>query len=75
MLIEELDPAQGQGVRAARNVFDVLQVQEILAQFLFADLVGGFAIMRRQLAHRLHVGLLRPLGQAAQLQVFDHLLS
>lgn len=75
MLEEELDAAQRQSVRTAGNAFDVYQVQEVLTQFLFADQVGGFVIIRRQLAHCLHIGLLRPLGQTAQLQVFDHFLS
>jgi len=46
-----------------------------LAQLLLADLVGGFAIMLRQLPHGAQVGVLGSLGQAAQLHVLDHALS
>ena len=51
-LKEELDPAQSNCAGRPRRMLFILEKQEILAQFLFIDLVRRFAIMLRQLANR-----------------------
>jgi len=42
---EELEGAQGHGAGGAGGVLLVAEVEEILTQFLFADLIGWFPIM------------------------------
>ncbi len=75
VLEEELDAAQRQGRGAAGDVLDVVEVEEVLAEVLFADLVGGLAAVGDELADGADVGLLRLGGQAAQAQVLEHALA
>ena len=55
VLVEGLDTRQGNGAGARRDPLDLGQVQEILAQFFFADLVGRLVIVGSELAHRAQV--------------------
>ncbi len=75
MLEEELDAAQSDGEGTGRNLFVVFEIEKVLAQFFFADLRRGLAIVLRQLPHGEHVGFLGLFGQATQLHVLDHSLS
>src|SRR5262245_54095551 len=74
-LKQELDATERDGDGAARGVAFVAQKEEILAQFVFGDLIGWFAEMEGQLANRDKVGLLGSVGQAMQLHVFEHALA
>jgi hypothetical protein len=50
------------------------EIQKILAQFFFVDLVGGFSIVPGQLAYRQQVSFLGSGRKTVQLHVLDHLL-
>jgi hypothetical protein len=41
LLIEELDPAQSDGVRGASDLLDRAEVEQVLADLLFREAVGG----------------------------------
>jgi hypothetical protein len=56
-------------------MLDVLEEEEILPQFRFADLVRRLMIMCGQLAYGSGVRLLSSLRQPAELQTLDHSLS
>jgi hypothetical protein len=56
-------------------MLDVLEEEEILPQFRFADLVRRLMIMCGQLAHGSGVRFLSSLRQTAELQTLDHSLS
>jgi hypothetical protein len=75
MLEEKLDPAQGDGARAAGVLLDMLEVEEILSELFLGDQGRGFVIVLRQLAHGSDVHLLSPFRQAPELETFDHSLS
>jgi hypothetical protein len=72
---KELDTGAGDAKRVGGNLSVILEVEEVLAQFLFTDTIWGLAIVFGQLPHDPHVGYLGILGQASQLQVLDHPLS
>jgi len=67
--IQELDGIERDVGRVGCNAFDVAQVEEILAEFILSEEVGGAVKVGRQLSHRSKVRLLRPRGQPAQLHV------
>jgi hypothetical protein len=73
--IEELDAAEGNGVGAARHLLDGAQVEQVLPDLLFTELVGGGLIEAGQLSDRVDVGLDRAVGVAAELEVLDHALA
>jgi len=56
-------------------MLDVFEVEKILPQFRFADLVRRLMIMCGQLAYRSGVRLLSSLCETAELQTLDHSLS
>jgi hypothetical protein len=75
VLVEELQAAQRDGGAAARPVFDVFDVEKVLAEFFVANLVGGLVIMLGELADGANIHLLGSLRHALQLQVFDQALT
>jgi hypothetical protein len=75
VLKEKLDAAQSVSEGARGNLLAILEVEEILAQFILTDLIWGSAIVLGQLPHSTRVGFLGSFGQAAQLHVLDHALS
>jgi len=72
---EKLDAAQRNGAGSARPFFDVFDVEEVVAQVFFGDLVGRFAAVLGEFTHGADVHLLRAFGIAAQLQILQHALS
>jgi hypothetical protein len=56
-------------------MFAVLEEEEVLPQFRFADLVRRLMIVCGQLAYGSGVCLLSSLRQTAELQTLDHSLS
>ncbi len=72
---EEPDPAQGDRRRRARDLLLVRQVQEVLPQVVFGDLVRTSVVMVGELTHGVHVAALRPCGEAPQLHILEHPLS
>jgi hypothetical protein len=75
LLIEELDTAEGDGVGAARDLLDGAQVEEILADVLFRELVGGRMIELGQLSDGPHVGVDGAVGVAAELEILHHAVA
>ena len=75
MFVEELDAAQCDGAGAAGGVLDVLEVEEVVAQFFLCDPFWGLMVMFRQLAHGLDIHLLSPFGQASEPKLLDHALT
>jgi hypothetical protein len=72
---EELDAVVGDGEGAGGDESFVLEMEKVLAQFFFANVVRGPIVVLGKLAHHAHIGDLGVLGQAAQLQVLDHALA
>jgi len=56
-------------------MLDVFEVEKVLPQLRFADLVRRLMIMCGQLAHGSGIRLLSSLRQTAELQTLDHSLS
>ncbi len=72
VLIEELDAAQGDGAGGSRPFLDILDVQEVVAQFFFSDLVRRLVVVFGEFTHGAQIHLLRAFGIAAQLQILQH---
>jgi hypothetical protein len=75
VLVEELDPAQGNGGGGAGHLLLGGQVQEVPAQILLAEAVGAGMVMGGELADGGDVALLRASGEPPQLHVLDHPLA
>jgi len=75
LLKEEPDSAQGDGGRVARVMFDVDEVEEVLAEFFLGDQVGRLVIMFGELADSSGVRLLSPLRETSELKALDHSLA
>jgi hypothetical protein len=56
-------------------VLDVGEIQEVLAEVGFGELVRRLAKVCGELADGADVGLLRPRGQSPELQIFEHALA
>jgi len=56
-------------------MLDVLEVEKVLPQLRFTDLVRRLMIMCGQLAYGSGIRLLSTLRQTAELQTLDHSLS
>jgi len=66
-LVEELDPAQRDGETRRREVLDVGEVEEILAEVLFPKLIGRPVEVNGELLDGTGVGFLRARGEPAEL--------
>ena len=53
----------------------VLEVDQVLPQFVFGDLIGRLVEVGGELPDGAEVSLLRPLGEAGQLEVLVHALA
>lgn len=61
-LAEELDRTQRYLNGAGRDLPHLIEVEKILAQLFFIDLVGRFPIVIGQLPHSDHIHFLGPAG-------------
>jgi len=59
----------------AGDAFLIAKIEEILAQFFIADLIGRFAIVQRQMLDGLEIGALGVGRETTQLHVLDHALA
>ena len=75
VVVEELDAAQGDGDGCPGVLFDIGEVEEILAEFLLGDPVWRLVVVFGQFADGAQIGFLGFLGHAAELHVFEHALS
>ena len=75
MGVEEDDAAGGDLQRAGGILALVLEVEQVLPQFVFGDPVGGLAEVCGQLPDSAEVSLLRPLGEAGELQILVHSMA
>jgi hypothetical protein len=75
MLIEKLDPAQGDPKGAVGNMPGVFQVEKVLPQFLFTDLLWRTVIVFGELPNSLHIRFLRSQGKSAQLHIGLHFVA
>jgi len=71
-LKEELDAAYRDGAGGALPFFDVLHVEEVVAQLFFGDLIRGIVVMLGELADRAQIQLLRAFGVAVKLHILQH---
>ncbi len=75
MLEEEFDAAKSNGAGRTGELFDIFEVEEILAKVFFGDQIGRFLAVFGKLAHCPNVHLLSRFGQAPELQIFGHSLA
>jgi len=75
VLEEELDATQRNRARAPRVLLDMLDVEEILAEFFLGDHVGGLVIVLSQLPYGPDVHLLRTFRQTPELKALNHALA
>ena len=66
---EELDGADGLGAGLAGDLFFALEEDEVLAEFLGGDVLGGFGEVLGELADTGPVGLLGALADRQELEV------
>jgi len=71
VLEEEANAAIADAHGIGGPVINVLAVEEIVLEFLFADLIGGFAIELGEHANGAGVGLLSPFPLAVELKSLD----
>jgi len=57
------------------EVLDVGEVEEVLAELVLLELVGGAVEVCRELADGADVGLLGARGEPPELQIFEHALA
>ena len=69
---EERDAAQGDGVGAEGNLALGAEMEQIVADLLFAQAIRGEVVEMGELGDRADVGFDGTRGVAAQLQVLDH---
>ena len=75
LLIEERDPAEGDGVRAACDLLHGAQVQQVLADLRFPEPVRRGMMERRELGDGADVGFDRAVGIPAELEVLRQALA
>jgi hypothetical protein len=72
---EELESAVGDLERIRLPLLIILDEQQIATEVVFGCLVGRLLEPLGELADSAEVGLVRPITQACQLQVLEHLLG
>ena len=75
LLVEALDAAQRDGVRAPCDLLHGAEVEEIVSHLLFRELVGGGMIEPGELNDGAGVGLDGAVGVAAELEIVDQALA
>jgi hypothetical protein len=70
--IEELDGALGDHQGSGGELAVVLEVEEVVADLVLADLVGWGVEVVGELPDGAEVGLLGPRAEAGQLEVLEH---
>ena len=75
LLVEELDPAQGDGSGGAGGLLLVGQVQKVVAEMFPGELVRTGAIVFGQLADGGHIALLGSCREPPQLHTLNHPLT
>jgi hypothetical protein len=75
ILEEELDATPCNRARAPRVRLDMLEVEEILAEFFLGDHVGGLVIVLSQLPYGPDVHLLSTFRQTPELKALHHALA
>jgi len=75
LLVEELDPTQGDGAGDAGPAAHIGAVEEVQPELLLRDQVGRLRVVVGQFTDRAGIGLLGPGGEAPQLHVLDHPLA
>src|SRR4051794_19961487 len=72
---EELDGGEGDGDGAGGDVFLVDEVEEVGAEFILGDEVGGLAIVAGEQLDGLDITDLGAGGETAKLHVLEHALA
>ena len=75
LLMEELETAEHDGVRTARDLPHGTQVEQILPDLRFTELVGGGMMEAGQLGDGADVGLDGAVGVATKLEVLRHAVA
>jgi hypothetical protein len=73
--VEESNPVEVNPEGALGDLLLIDQEEEVLAEFVFTDLVRSAPVVLRQMLYGFDVTLLGPGSQAPQLQVFEHTAS
>ena len=69
---EEFESTVGDSQRAGREVTIVDQIQQIVGDLLFGELIGRGVVMTGQFANFAEVTVMSPLRHAPQLQILRH---
>src|SRR5918998_2238303 len=72
---QELDGGEGDGDGAGGDVLLVDEVEEVGAELILSDEVGGLAIVAGEAEHGLDVAVLSAGGETAKLHVLEHALA
>jgi len=75
LLIEELDPTQGNGTGHPGPAGDIGAKEEILPKFLFRDPIRGLMVVFSEFPYGSSVGFLGPGREASKLHVLYHTFS
>lgn len=73
--VEELESGVGDLQGVGSPLLIILDVQQVVAQFVLGGQIGGLAEPLGELADGAEVGLMRSLGESGELQVREHLLG
>ena len=73
--IQEFHGLEGDSGRVRRHPFVVAQIQEIRAEFLLGERVGGLIVVDGELPHGGKIRRLRARREATPLHVFKHPLA
>ncbi len=71
-MVEELDPTQGDGAGTPGPFLDILDMEEVVPELFFSDLIGGFVIVLGKLPNGPNIHLLSALSITFELKVIDH---
>jgi hypothetical protein len=75
VFVEEADPREVEASRALRDLLFIDQVEEVLPDLPFTELIGRPPVVLREAFDGFQIALLSLGGQTPEVQVFEHAAS